>query len=105
MEPTVRRQSDPERFEISVDGTVAGFTEFVDHDGSRIFFHTEVSPEFGGQGLAGQVVRQALESTRDEGLRIVAVCPYVKKYVETHQEWAEHVDRVTRDMLRAIPRR
>ena len=104
MEPEVTKQTGPDRFEITVDGTVAGFAQFVDHDGSRVFHHTETFPEFGGQGLAGIVVKQALEATRDEGMRIVPVCPYVKKYVTTHDEWAEHVDRPTRETLHAVPR-
>lgn len=104
MEPEVTKQTGPDRFEITVDGTVAGFAQFVDHDGSRVFYHTEVFPEFGGQGLAGVLVKQALEATRDEGMRIVPVCPYVKKYVTTHDEWAEQVDRPTRETLHAIPR-
>lgn len=105
METSVTRQPDPDRFEITADGDVAGFTQFVDHDGHRIFFHTEILEEFGGKGLAGTVVKHALESTRREGRRIVAVCPFVKKYVNTHDEWADAVDKATPDMLAAIPSR
>lgn len=102
METSVSRRTD--RFEITVDGSVAGFTLFVDHDGRRIFHHTEIAPEHGGQGLAGEVVGTALRRTLDEGLRVVAVCPYVKKYVNTHEEFADHVDAATPGMLRSIPR-
>ena len=105
MDTTVSRVSDPDRFEITADGDVAGFAQFADHEGHRIFFHTEVGDAFAGRGLARTLVAQALESTRREGMRIVAVCPYVKKYVNTHEEWAESVDKATPAMLRAIPRR
>ncbi|USQ77445.1 GNAT family N-acetyltransferase [Ornithinimicrobium cryptoxanthini] len=104
MEPEVTKQTGPDRFELTVDGTTAGFAQFVDHDGSRVFYHTEVFPEFGGQGLAGVMVKEALGATREEGLRIVPVCPYVKKYVTKHEEWTDHVDRPTREMLHAIPK-
>ncbi len=99
------RRSGPDRFEITADGAVAGFTQFVDHDGRRIFFHTEIAPELSGRGLAGEVVGEALRATLEEGLRIVAVCPYVRKYVNTHEEFAGHVDAATPATLRAIPRR
>lgn len=105
METSVRRRTDPDRFEISVDGAVAGSTLFADHEGRRIFYHTEVAPEHGGKGLAGEVVGEALRRTVDEGMRVVAVCPYVTKYVNTHEEFAEHLDAATPQMLRAIPRR
>lgn len=104
METRVSRRTGPDRFEITADGQVAGFTQFVDHDGRRIFQHTEIAEEHAGQGLAGEVVGTALRRTVDEGLRIVAVCPYVKKYVNTHEEFAGHVDPATPRLLRAIPR-
>jgi hypothetical protein len=105
MDTTVSRESDPDRFEIAVDGDVAGFAQFVDHEGHRIFFHTEVGEHYAGRGVASTLVAQALEATRREGMRIVAVCPYVKKYVNTHEDWASSVDKATPAMLAAIPRR
>lgn len=103
MEHEVTKQSD--RFELTVSGTTAGFAQFVDHEGSRIFYHTEVYPQFGGKGLATALVEESLEATREEGLRIVPVCPFVTKHVEDDSEaWSEHVDRPTPDMLRAIPK-
>ena len=73
-----------DRFEISVDGTRAGLAQFVDADGRRIFFHTEVGDEYSGQGLAGTLVARALDDTREAGLRVVPVCEYVQGYVEKH---------------------
>ena len=107
MKTTVRKHTgvDGERFEIVADGEVAGFAMYVDVEGRRIFFHTEIASEFGGKGLATVLVRRALEKTAQEGLRIVAVCPFVKKYVNTHAEqWGSHVDAATPPMLAAIPR-
>ena len=58
MSASVSRETGPDRFEVSCDGAVAGFAQFVDHDGRRVFFHTEIGEEFGGQGLAGTVVER-----------------------------------------------
>jgi uncharacterized protein len=91
-----------DRFEIAVDGTRAGVTQFLDADGRRIFFHTEVGDAFEGQGLAGQLVARALDATRESGLRVVPVCPYVKRYVERHEEYADLVDPVTPDAIAAV---
>jgi predicted GNAT family acetyltransferase len=95
---TVTQESD--RFRISVDGQKVGFTEYVDRDGQRIFPHTEVLDEFGGRGLASILVDEALQATRDAGLRIVAVCPMVAGFVEKHQEFADVVDPVDADVKR-----
>jgi predicted GNAT family acetyltransferase len=91
-----------DRFEISVDGVRAGLAQFVDTDGQRIFFHTEVGDEFEGQGLAGELVSGALDATRAAGLRVVPVCPYVKRYVGRHEEYADLVDPVTHDAVAAV---
>lgn len=104
METSVTRQTDPDRFEIAADGAAAGFAQFFDHNGRRIFFHTVVDAGFAGHGLATEVIGRALTATRDEGLRIVAVCPLVSQYVERHaEEWAASVDRVTPAELALLP--
>ena len=104
MSADVSRQSGPDRFEIVVDGAVAGLTQFVDDDGRRIFFHTEVGDEYGGRGLAKTLVARALDATRAEGLRVVPVCPYVKRFVEKHPEHQDNVDPVTPDAVAVVRR-
>jgi uncharacterized protein len=80
------------RFTISVDGTVAGFTEIKDGDGQRMFPHTEVDDAFQGRGLASILIGEALQQTKDAGLRIVPVCSMVQDYVKKHPEFADVVD-------------
>ncbi|MDT5185275.1 MAG: uncharacterized protein QOJ20_5691 [Mycobacterium sp.] len=92
--------AEPDRFSISVDGQKVGFVEFVDRDGQRIFTHTEVLDEFGGRGLATILIDEALQATRDAGLRIVAVCPMVAGFVKKHGEFADVVDPVDADVKR-----
>jgi hypothetical protein len=87
---TVAKQSD--RFTITVDGTVAGLTEIVDRDGRRTFTHTEVDDAFQGRGLASILIGEALQQTRDAGLRIVPVCSMVAAYVKKHSEFDDVVD-------------
>jgi predicted GNAT family acetyltransferase len=100
---TVTQESD--RFSISVDGRKVGFTEYVDRDGQRIFPHTEVLDEFGGRGLATILVGEALQATREAGLRIVAVCPMVAGYVEKHHDLDDVVDPVDSDIKRWLASR
>ncbi len=104
METAVTRLTDPDRFAITADGVIAGFAQFFDHAGRRIFFHTVVDAGFAGHGLATEVIGRALSATRDEGLRIVALCPLVKQYVERHADvWSAFVDRVTPAELELLP--
>lgn len=87
---TVTKEAD--RFTITVDGTVAGLTEIVDRDGRRTFTHTEVDDAFQGRGLASILIGEALQQTRDAGLRIVPVCSMVEAYVKKHSEFDDVVD-------------
>ncbi|MGO4444596.1 GNAT family N-acetyltransferase [Mycobacterium sp. 2YAF39] len=87
---TVTKEAD--RFTISVDGTVAGFTEIVDRDGKRTFPHTEVDDAFRGRGLASILIGEALQQTRDAGLRIVPVCSMVADFVKKHPEFDDSAD-------------
>jgi len=94
-ETTVSAEKD--RFTIAVDGKEVGLADFVDHDGQRIFHHTEVDKAYEGRGLASIMVGEALAATRDAGLRIVAVCTMVAKYVEKHHEFDDVLDAATAD--------
>ena len=85
----VQRNSAAGRFEILVDDVMAGHTEYRDDNGIRTFPHTEVSSEFGGRGLAGKVVGEALRVTKEEGLRVRPTCEYVQGYIEKHPDSAE----------------
>ena len=86
----VRDNPDKGRFEIIYSDAAAekpaGSTYYLDRDGDRIFYHTIVGEEFGGRGLAGILVKFALEQTAEAGLTLVPVCPYVKGYVEKKGE-------------------
>ena len=78
----VRRDAAAGRFEILVDGVVAGFADYGDSGDVRTFPHTVVATEFGGRGLAGRMIAEALEVTRQEGLRVRPSCSFVARHIE-----------------------
>ena len=101
----VVRNDAAERYEILVGGTVAGFSVFApDEHGRLVFPHTEIDPAFGGRGLASVLIAQALATTREQGKRIVAICPMVKAYVEKHHDFDDILDPRTPEILRLLPR-
>ena len=83
------------RFEISVDGEIAGFTEYRRRPGLIAFIHTLIDPRFEGQGLASELVRTALSEARSDGLSVLPFCPFVRSYIAGHPEY---VDLVPEDM-------
>jgi len=88
-EVTVADNPERSRYEVKVDGVVAGFAAYVRHPDHLNFTHTEIGSEFGGQGLGGKLVAGALADVRASGGRIVATCPFVKSYLEKHPEYGD----------------
>ncbi|WP_309066671.1 GNAT family N-acetyltransferase [Microbacterium sp.] len=82
--PTVTRADDASRYEIRLDGTLAGFAEFERRPGEIRFTHTEVDPAFRGRGLASTLAAEALADAAASGQTIVPYCPYIAKYLKTH---------------------
>ena len=48
--------------------------------------HTEVFPGYEGRGIAASLARFALDDARRRSLRVIASCPYLRRYLETHPE-------------------
>ena len=91
-----------DRFEIRRDDKVIGLAAYavVPASGSDperiVFYHTEVRPEFEGEGLAGRLAAFALDTTIGAGRTIVALCPYIRAYLRRHPEpYAAHTARPT----------
>lgn len=101
----VRNIPDARQYEITVDGEHAGLIDYLDRDGQRILYHTEIDDKFGGQGLAATLVEQALTDTRSAGKRIVPVCPYIAKYVKRHHDFDDVLDAVTPEAIAAVENR
>ena len=69
------------RYEIHEDGVLAGIAAYRLTGATITFHHTEVPPEFGGRGLALELVSHALADARARGLAVVPLCPYVRRVI------------------------
>lgn len=82
---TVTRNDDESRYEIHYDGTLAGFAEYKLRPGEILFVHTEVDPAFQGKGLASRLGYDALTDAAAKNETIVPYCPFIAKYLTTHE--------------------
>ena len=81
-------QHDPERSRF--------FVALADGDAELIYApfsedvldlqHTEVPPSGQGHGVGDALVRAALAYAREQGLRVIATCPYVQAWLRRHPE-------------------
>ncbi|GGL38807.1 GNAT family N-acetyltransferase [Nocardia jinanensis] len=99
MPTEVRNNIALARFEITIDGEVAGYTEYQDTVGERAFVHTEVDPRFDGQGYARTLVEGALDATHREGLGALPMCRVVQHFIETRPQYLSMVPHWARDRL------
>lgn len=77
---------DRHRYEAHLDGALAGFLDYVVKHGRIALIHTEVPAAFGGHGVAAGLTRFALDDARQRGLMVIVICPYVRRYLETHPD-------------------
>ncbi len=73
------------RFELSEDGITA-FADYHVAGGVMVLPHTVVPPEARGRGMAGRLVRGALDAARERGLKVSPACSYVDAYMRRHPE-------------------
>ena len=90
-EPEVVDNADKNRFEIHVDGTTAGFAQYKLSPEKISFIHTEIDEAFSGQGLAGKLVRAALDDVAGRGLAVLPFCPFVRGWIAKHPDYLELV--------------
>ena len=62
--------------------SVAGDTLFI-------IDHTLVEDEYRGQGYAEKLVYHVVEKARNEGRKIIPLCPFAKKEFDTKPEYAD----------------
>jgi predicted GNAT family acetyltransferase len=73
------------QYELIVEGHKALAAYML--DGDRVSFtHTEVPQELEGQGIGSKLIEGALAQVREDGLKIVPLCSFVRHYVETHPD-------------------
>lgn len=99
MSTEVHDNADARRYEITVDGALAGFAVYVRKGSRTIFTHTEIDSAFEGRGLGSALAKGALSAERDAGTKIVPLCPFIVTYLERHPEFAPLVDAELLEML------
>ena len=51
--------------------------------------HTEVPKALEGRGIGSSLTRGVLDTARSQGLKVSALCPFAKGYIERHPEYAD----------------
>jgi len=87
----LRDDTDRHRFELLVDGEVAGLADYHVRDGAVVITHSEVDSRLRGRGLGNELARRTLDELRARGVKVVPVCPFFARYVSEHRDYDDIV--------------
>ncbi|MBD0322678.1 MAG: N-acetyltransferase [Aldersonia sp.] len=99
MQTRVDHNKDLRRFEIFADDNLAGLATYEDAGANRAFVHTEVDPQYEGQGLAKVLIKDGLDATRDEGLGVLPFCQFVNRFVSKDPQYLALVPSWARERM------
>jgi len=97
-EALVSVRDDPlaSRFELRVNGVLAGYVSYRDARSGRAFEHTVIATEYQGMGLASRLIRHALDEARATGRNVLPFCPFVRSFIQQHPAYVDLVDQPQR---------
>ncbi|HEX4215794.1 MAG TPA: GNAT family N-acetyltransferase [Candidatus Dormibacteraeota bacterium] len=79
------------RYELRVDGDLAGHIAYRSRGPHLALVHTEVGEAFGGRGLGSRLVAGALDQVRARGGSVLPDCPFVRTYIARHSDYLDLV--------------
>ncbi len=80
-------------YRLEIDGHVAemSFSRAGDH--LIIIDHTDVPDALRGRGVGDRLVRRAIEDAREQGKKIVPLCPFAAAQFRKHEEYRDVLSR------------
>lgn len=97
--PVVTEVEADHRYDVRLDGALAGFAVVHRRGGRAYFVHTEIDPAFEGKGLGSALAKGALDAERARGELIVPLCPFIRTYIDRHPDYGDLVDHAMLDTI------
>jgi len=86
MKYTLFDNEEKKRFEFKLPEHTP-FIEYIRTKDKIYLTHTEVPVALEGQGIGKELVRQALEDTKEKDLTLIPLCPFVAAYIKKNPEY------------------
>ena len=77
------------RYVLRRDGAEADLTYTISSPNLRIADHTGVPDEMRGTGAGLALVERLVADAREEGWKILPLCPFVNRQRAKHPDWAD----------------
>jgi predicted GNAT family acetyltransferase len=89
MSCVVTKNEEAGRYELHVDGDLAGIADYVERDGTVVLPHTVIDGSRRGQGLGAVLVQGALDDIRPSGRTVVPSCWYVAQFIDENPSYRD----------------
>jgi predicted GNAT family acetyltransferase len=99
----IKNNESTHRWEARV-GEYVAFSEYRRNENTIHFLKTRVPPELEGQGVAGRLVKAALDDARTQHLTVVPICRFVTVYIRRHPEYRDLVFPDFRHLVESEPK-
>jgi predicted GNAT family acetyltransferase len=84
--PNVVHNEAHHRFEVA-EGDLLAVAMYKREENKIIFTHTGVPDELEGKGVGSALAKTALNYARDNQLEVVPICPFMRAYIDRHEEY------------------
>jgi uncharacterized protein len=86
---TVTDHAAESRYELHDGDRLIGVAAYRLSGDKITFTHTQVDPEYEGQGAGSQLAREALDDSRAGDRRVVVHCPFITAWIRRHPDYAD----------------
>jgi hypothetical protein len=86
---TVTDDPDHRRYVARAGDDLAGAAVYIRSPELIAFLHTEVEDAYAGRGVGSALARKALDDARAQGLRVLAICPFVDGWIAKHPDYED----------------
>src|ERR1700728_3204590 len=76
------------RYEILLDGELAGYSEYLARPGLIAFTHTEIEERYKHRGLGEQLIAETRNDVHEHGLELLPFCQFMRTLIQRHREYA-----------------
>ena len=73
----------------TINGDIIGRCSFTIKDNKWYINHTVVKSEYGGRGIAKQLVNTIVDEARKANIKIVPICSYAQKMLLDKEEYRD----------------
>jgi predicted GNAT family acetyltransferase len=84
------------RYEAWKGNALAAYVEYSQLANGILISHTEVMPDFEGQGIGSAIARHVLDDARAQAQEVIPACQFMASYIRRHPEYLDLVSEASR---------